>query len=146
MAPVIEEKIEILQEILSEAAANVRQKIDVTVDGTGSQPASDRSSHRKRIDIDKWCGYISPSRHNGQLSRKRQVQFCGQLSVDDGVGRTGIKEKVEWAGSVDRDGDDNLVRHQPELDLERLLAESAAECGDIEGEGDKDEKTPGEME
>jgi hypothetical protein len=75
------------------------------------------------------------------------MQFFGEFSVDYCFGITSIEQEVEGTGSVDGDGYDNHgVSHYPEPDLERLLAETRCEGGEIEGDGDKGEKSTGETD
>jgi hypothetical protein len=72
------------------------------------------------------------------------MQLFSEFSVDDCIGTTGIDQKVERTGSIDGDGYDNHVLHDPELDLERLLAKARGKVG--EAERDQGEKASGETE
>src|SRR5258705_4558756 len=109
MPSVVDEEIERPQEILSETAANVREKIGVMVDNTEIQATHGCPPHRKRIGLGERRGCLSLGRLKDHCSRRRKMQFFSEFSVDDCIGTAGIDQEVERTGSIDGDGNDNHV-------------------------------------
>jgi hypothetical protein len=144
MPPVVDQEIERPQEILSETAAHFWEKIGVIVDDAEIQATHGCTPHRNRIGLSKRRDCLSLSRLQDHLSRRRKRQFFNEFSVDDCIGTTGIDQEVKRTGSIDGDGNDNHLRHHPELDLERLLAKARGKVA--EAERDKGEKASGETE
>jgi hypothetical protein len=90
---------------------------------------------------------LFPRRREAYRSSSGQMQLFGELSVDECVGCTGIEHKVEWTGSVDRDGNDDygFSRH-PEFDLPWLLAKAGHGSREIQSKRQKCWKSAGETE